>query len=160
MSTYIINLNDTIAMYDSAVIELAKAINTCQPCVQETQTSCNDVKIAIILCVSVILVTFIIACLAYYCYNGRDKDQAEKIKELILGNEVLQERNKTLSEDLAKALEVKPSKSDEEKTKELLKDIISMSKDKDGITNVDTADRLLNLYNDIFTVIEKHSGNK
>ena len=85
--------------------------------------------------------------------------EAEQIKKLTSINEDLQENNKTLSEDLAKALEVKPSKSDEEKTKELLKDIISMSKDKDGFTNVETADRLLKLYKDIFAVIENHSGN-
>ena len=159
MSTYIINTNDTIAMSDSAVVELARVINTCQPCLREVETNCNDVKITIIICISVILVTLLIACLAFYCYNRKDKEQAEQIKKLTSINEDLQENNKTLSEDLAKALEVKPSKSDEEKTKELLKDIISMSKDKDGFTNVETADRLLKLYKDIFAVIENHSGN-
>lgn len=38
MSTFIINLNDTIAMSDSAVVELTKVISNCQPYFQEVET--------------------------------------------------------------------------------------------------------------------------
>ena len=59
MSTFIINLNDTITMSDSAVVELAKVINTCQPCVKEAQTNYNDVWIAGIICLAIVLVALI-----------------------------------------------------------------------------------------------------
>ncbi len=59
MSTFIINLNDTIAMSDSAVVELAKVINTCQPYVQKAETSCNDVMIVAIVCIATVLVALI-----------------------------------------------------------------------------------------------------
>ena len=59
MSTFIINLNDTIAMSDSVVVELAKVINTCQPCVKEAETNCQDVWIAGIICLAIVLVALI-----------------------------------------------------------------------------------------------------
>ena len=159
MSTFIINLNDTVAMSDSAVVELAKVINTCQPSVQEVQTSNNDVKIAVIVCASVILVTFIIAVLSYFCCKRKDKEQTGQITKLTKENGDLKEENENLKGQLTKASEVKSAKSNEEKAKVLLKDIVSMSKDKEGVTNVDTADRLLKLYNDILTEIKKHNDN-
>ena len=61
MNTFIINLNDTIAMSDSAIVELAKVISTCQPCVQEAETNCNDVKIVAIVCGMVVLLAIIAA---------------------------------------------------------------------------------------------------
>jgi len=59
MSTFIINLNDTIAMSDSAVVELAKVISACKPCVQEAGTNCNDVWIVVIVCIAIVLVALI-----------------------------------------------------------------------------------------------------
>ncbi len=59
MSTFIINLNDTIAMSDSAVVELAKVINTCQPCVKELGTNCNDVAIVGIICATIVVIALI-----------------------------------------------------------------------------------------------------
>lgn len=43
MSTFIINLNDTIAMSDSTVVELAKVLGPCQACSQRVENSFNDV---------------------------------------------------------------------------------------------------------------------
>lgn len=60
MSTFIINLNDTIAMSDSAMVELAKVIGICQPCVQEAETNCHDVAIVAIVCVAIVLVALIV----------------------------------------------------------------------------------------------------
>lgn len=59
MNTFIINLNDTIAMSDSAVVELAKVINTCQPYISKNETSYNDVMIVAIVCVAIVLVALI-----------------------------------------------------------------------------------------------------
>ena len=53
MSTFIINLNDTIAMSDSAVVELAKVIGTCQPVMREAETNCQDVWIVVFICAAV-----------------------------------------------------------------------------------------------------------
>jgi uncharacterized protein YxeA len=59
MSTFIINLNDTIAMSDSAVVELAKVISSCQPCIRGTETNCNDVIIVAFICLAIVFVAFI-----------------------------------------------------------------------------------------------------
>lgn len=83
MSTFIINLNDTIAMSDSAVVELAKVINTCQPCVKEAQTNCNDVWIAGIICLAIVMVALIAKCglLAWKSKEIEAADAERKAKE-------------------------------------------------------------------------------
>lgn len=57
MSTFIINLNDTIAMNDSAVVELAKIVNASNSC--EVETNCLDVAIVGIICLAIIIVALI-----------------------------------------------------------------------------------------------------
>ena len=59
MNAVFLNLNDTIAMSESAVVELAKALNTCQPCMHEAETSCNDVKIVALICVAIVAVAIV-----------------------------------------------------------------------------------------------------
>lgn len=59
MNAVILNLNDTIAMSDSTVVELVKALNACQPCIHEAETSCNDVKIVGIICIAIVIVAFV-----------------------------------------------------------------------------------------------------
>lgn len=83
MSTFIINLNDTITMSDSAVVELAKVINTCQPCVKEAQTNCNDVWIAGIICLAIVMVALIAKCglLAWKSKEIEAADAERKAKE-------------------------------------------------------------------------------
>ena len=56
MSTLILNLNDTVAMSDSTLIELAKLVNASHPCVQEAATNWLDFAIAAIICVSVVVI--------------------------------------------------------------------------------------------------------
>ena len=46
-------------MSDSAVVELAKVINTCQPCVKELGTNCNDVAIVGIICATIVAIALI-----------------------------------------------------------------------------------------------------
>ena len=59
MNAVFLNLNDTIAMSESAVVELAKALNTCQPCMHEAETSCKDVAIVAIICVAIVAVAIV-----------------------------------------------------------------------------------------------------
>ena len=86
MSTFIINLNDTIVMSDSAIVELAKVVSTCQPCVQETETNCYDVKIVVIICAAIVLVA-LIAKWAVWSWKRAERKaadaerKAKKIKE-------------------------------------------------------------------------------
>lgn len=60
MSTFTINLNDTIAMSDSTVVKLAEVLSKCQPC--ETESNCTDVAIALIICATIGLVAHIAKC--------------------------------------------------------------------------------------------------
>lgn len=57
MSAFIINLKDTIAVSDSALVELAKVAS--QPCAQEAETNCCDVYIVAIVCIAIVLVALI-----------------------------------------------------------------------------------------------------
>lgn len=159
MSTFIINLNDTIAMSDSTVVELAKVLGPCQACSQRVENSFNDVYITAIICASVIG-AIIIACWAYMCFKKREtKEQTDKITMFTTEIGMMKEDVDKLKEKLDDAQKVKQSKSNEEKAKELLKDIISMSKDKDGVTNIETAKELKSIYNDVFAEIKKNSDN-
>ena len=159
MSTFIINLNDTIAMSDSTVVELAKVLGPCQACSQRVENSFNDVYITAIICASVIG-AIIIACWAYMCFKKREtKEQTDKITMFTTEIGMMKEDVDKLKEKLDDAQKVKPSKSNVEKTKELLKEIVSMSKDKDGVTNIETAKELKSIYNDVFAEIKKNSDN-
>ena len=59
MSTFIINLNDTIAMSDSAIVELAKVVRGSESSVQEAATTWQDVTIVGFICLAVVLVVLI-----------------------------------------------------------------------------------------------------
>ena len=60
MSTFIVNLNDTIAMSDSTVVELAKIISCSQPCVSDAETNCQEMIIVGFICVAIVLVALIV----------------------------------------------------------------------------------------------------
>lgn len=129
--------------------------------VNEIASNGSDVAIVSIICLTV-CGTLLTICFKMFVYlKERLSSEADKktIEELNQQNVELKKETQNLKEKLAKASEVKSAKSNEEKAKELLKDIFSMSKDKEGVTNVDTADRLLILYNNILTEIKKHSDN-
>lgn len=57
MSTFIFNLKDTIAVSDSALVELTKVMG--QPCVQEAQINCLDVVVVGIICLAIVIVALI-----------------------------------------------------------------------------------------------------
>ena len=84
MSTFIINLNDTVAMSDSAVVELAKVITVCKPCVQEAGSNCNDVKIVVAICITVAFVAFIAALVIWLwkraVINSQKQEHDNKVK--------------------------------------------------------------------------------
>ena len=69
MSTFIINLNDTIAMSDSAMVELANVISNWHPYLQEVETNDNDVKIVAIICGAIILLAIIAAIVITLWHN-------------------------------------------------------------------------------------------
>ena len=77
MNTFIINLNDTIAMSDSAMVELAKVMGTCRPCVQEAKTNCHDVTIVAIICGAVVLLAIIAAIVITIWHNKEVKNRRE-----------------------------------------------------------------------------------
>ena len=57
MSVFIVNFNDTIAMTDSAVVELAKIVSASNSC--EVETNWQDVVIVGIVCLAIIIVALI-----------------------------------------------------------------------------------------------------
>ena len=82
MNTFIINLNDTIAMCDSLGVALAKAINTSQPCFQETETNWQDVWVAGIICGTIIIV-FVLLLLGFSIMtSGQNKVRMEELRQM------------------------------------------------------------------------------
>ena len=75
MSTFIINLNDTIAMSDSAMVELAKIVSASKSC--EAGTNCHDVTIVAIICGTVVLLAIIVAIVITIWHNKEVKNRRE-----------------------------------------------------------------------------------
>lgn len=83
MSTFIINLNDTVALNDSTLIELVKVANSCQSCVQEAATNYDDVRIVAIICAAIVIVALIawgIIC-SIKCKENEDKNNERASKK-------------------------------------------------------------------------------
>lgn len=81
MNTYIINLNDTIAMSDSLSVELVKDVNTCQPCFQEAETNLQDVWIAGFICATMVLVVGLVVWVLCIWISGKNKLQMAELKQ-------------------------------------------------------------------------------
>lgn len=153
MSTFIINLNDTIAMSDSAVMELSKAVSACQPYIQETQANWADVEIAKLICLTIIAVALIIAITIGYCYRKRIKSEQEQKKfenqQIEEDNKLRREIERGKYEDAKKDYGLNKQKSDAEIAADILKDIATLSRDKDKRTDNETATGLYKLFAEI-----------
>lgn len=130
--------------------------------VNEIASNGSDVAIVSIICLTIFVSLLTTSCKTFSYMKERLSSEADKktIEELNQQIVELKKETQNLKEKLAKASEVKPCKSDEEKTKELLKEIVSMSKDRDGVTNVETVKILLEQYNATLTGYRGHSDNK
>lgn len=155
MSTFIFNLNDTIAMSDSAVVELAKVVSACQPSIPETQANWADVEIAKWICLTVIVVALIIAITIGYCYRKRIIAEKEQ-EQMKFDNQQAEENNKQQREierdkyeESKKGNGLNKQKSDDEKAVDILKDIATLSRDKDKKTDNVTATELYKLFAEI-----------
>ena len=110
MSTFIVNLNDTIVLGDTIRVKVAKVAEVCQPViVKETETSCNDVKIVAAICATIVLVAAIIALVLFKWLSARNKAQNEKLA---------QEKRKNDSECLLKDMETERARLDAEVERE------------------------------------------
>ena len=154
MSTFIINLNDTIAMSDSAVVELAKVISTCQSCVQEAETNCNfavvelgkvigtcqscvqeaetnceDVKIVAIICAAIVLVALIVKW-AVCSWKKSEKDAVDAERKAKKEKEKEDSERKQKADLLGKHLDfLKENASKDEKWIEGYKEVIASFKE-------------------------------
>ena len=130
--------------------------------VNEIASNGSDVAIVFIICLTIFVSLLTTSRKTFSYMKERLSSEADKktIEELNQQIVELKKETQNLKGKLAKASEVKPCKSDEEKTKELLKEIVSMSKDKDGVTNVETVKILLEQYNATLTGYRGHSDNK
>lgn len=59
MSIIVLNPSDTIVSSDTLVVKLAKVAEICQPVVKEAETNSNDVWIAAIICLAIVLIAYI-----------------------------------------------------------------------------------------------------
>ena len=126
MSTFIINLNDIIAMSDSAVVELAKLVSACQPCELEAQTNCNDVWIVVVVCATIVIVVGLIAWILKVWISGKNHLQMEELDEKKKMNEAerkKQELDNELRRQDAEYVREQKKKVDELKNKKTEQDL-------------------------------------
>ena len=98
MNTISICLNDTVALSDSTIIELAKVVNSSQPCIHEAQTSCNDVIIVGTICGTIVLIcTFLFIIALLWLRKKLKLDFNERNTKLSLDAE--ERRSKFVHED-------------------------------------------------------------
>lgn len=129
MNTITICLNDTVALSDSTIIELAKVVNTCQSCMQGNPTNCNDVKIVAIICAAIIIAALIawgiistLKC-KELCANNQakqEKDAKEEKERINRTDADLKQRKIDLQNRLLTFLEKNTSKGDYNKDKQEL----------------------------------------
>jgi hypothetical protein len=62
MSTFFLNINDTIACCDTIVVKVATIAETCQPCLKEAETNWQDVAIVFLFCAAFVSVALIAKC--------------------------------------------------------------------------------------------------
>lgn len=51
---------DVVILRDTIITNVVKVIDSCQPCVQEAETNCNDVAITFFICLAIVAITAII----------------------------------------------------------------------------------------------------
>ncbi len=178
MSTFIINLNDTVALSDSTLIELAKVVNSNQQYVQDAATNYDDVRIVFIICVVIILVVLIASITFYhslrikYKYQTQGKEKAYEQEKEIINLEYKRKKEeeddksnryeKKVKIDLEKDLSYEKNKTDHQKAGEFIKQVCDSVKDKDGKFDNDTLEILLRFFREEWMSSESddnHVGN-
>ena len=79
-------MDTLLVLKDTINAHVIKVVDTCQPCVQEVETNCNDVNIAVIICRAIVTTVLIVAVsvLVYYWLRNRrlrKEQEAEQTKE-------------------------------------------------------------------------------
>jgi uncharacterized protein HemX len=148
MNTFIVMLNDTVALSDSTLIELAKVTNSNYPCIQEAATNYDDVKIVYITCLAIVLVVLIASIAFYHCmrikykYQNKEKDNARQHEKDTTENEFerkMEDEDRKINRyiqkaqfDLGKDLSYEKNKSNYQKFGEFVKQVCDSAKDKEG----------------------------
>ena len=104
MSTFIINLNDTIAMNDSTIVELAKVVSKSESCVQDTATTWEDFAIVCVVCLAVVIVV-LIAKWATWSWKKAELEAAEDERKAKKEKEKAESDRKQRSDAQAKLLD-------------------------------------------------------
>ena len=162
MSTFIINLSDTVALSDSTLIELAKVLNSCQPCIQEAATNYDDVRIVYVTCLAIVLVVLIASVAFYHCmrikykYQNQGKEKEHEHEEnkakneferkMAEENEKLNLYEKKVKIDLDRDLSCKNNKTNYQIAGEFIKQVCDSAKDKEGKFDNATLDNLLRFF--------------
>ncbi len=71
---------------DTIAVNIAKVVDSFQPCIQDSPTNCQDVTIVALVCGAIVLTTLIVAVslLFYFCRRNsklRKQQDAERIRE-------------------------------------------------------------------------------
>ena len=128
-------MNTLIIIRDTISANVVKVIDSCQPCIQTTETNCIDVAIVVIICLTILFFTGIITLALYL--NKKDNEKASNMIDK------LKEEKKTLENSLIKE---KENNNQSTKALEILKEFVALSKCKDEKVDFNSIDKLYNIH--------------
>lgn len=137
-------------------------LNACAPVINAAGTNCCDVKIVMIVCITIGIIVLIVAIAAYkwhkksLCAELNLKEKELELKKEEFEREEKRKENEQkrrwAEEDRKKkensnAIEsTPPQRTNSEKAAELLEELTALVKPKEGNINKDTLDLIVNLY--------------
>jgi hypothetical protein len=126
MSTFIINLNDTIAMNDTIVVKVMKTIESSQLVINEAETNFKDVWIVVAICATITISVGIVAWVLYIWISEKNKYQMAELNEKMIMNELerkKQDMDMELFRQDAECVREQKKKVDELKNKKTEQDL-------------------------------------
>lgn len=123
---------DVVILRDTIITNVVKVIDSCQPCVQEAETNCNDVIIVVIICLALCIVSCLGICKFFELKKEEREDKkttdTEKRKNDV--DDRIWKQQSDLIEKLLDFLKNEASKKDDNKGKQANDTSLSM-KDED-----------------------------
>lgn len=157
-------MDTLLILRDTITVNAVKIIDSCQPCIQGPETNLADVEIVKYICMvvvaSVLIIAIALGSLAWHNYSKDTvfADMKAKIDDL---DRKLEEA-KTLignTQDEVNELGKNIKKSPELEACDLLDKISSLARPKDGITDVEIANKFFKLYKEMKDEFKGHEGS-
>lgn len=153
-------MNSILLTIDSISANVAKAMDSCASCIHTADTNLDDVRIVQTVCLTILIIALIVAIVIIIGQNKHLKQEIELEKTRFNNNETVKNNEFELykkRQEYERNYKSSNQSSDtnHDEALDMLKEIVQLTKDKDGKADEDFAKGLYDLY-----VIIKKSKNK